>query len=104
MVIKSIPTFTALVQLLKQDPVFRYTCSFEVMGEIPRVSTFNRLLKKMFLCQSKCTSKVMKKCTTLLPKIGLFIFNFISSNGKITLPFPRGGERQFHSFTIAIGV
>jgi len=43
MVIESITTFTALVERLKQDPVFRYSCGFSVAGQTPSISTFSRL-------------------------------------------------------------
>lgn len=45
MIIENIPTFTALVERLRQDPVFRFACGFPVAGQTPSVSTFSRLFK-----------------------------------------------------------
>ncbi|WP_366922865.1 transposase [Metallumcola ferriviriculae] len=45
--LEQIRTVKALVQRLKQDPVFRYCCCFEVCGQVPSEATFSRFLTKI---------------------------------------------------------
>jgi hypothetical protein len=40
-------TVSALVARLRSDPVFRYTCGFNVIGKVPSESTFSRFLAKL---------------------------------------------------------
>lgn len=45
--IEQIPSIAALGRRLKSDPVFRYTCGFEVFGNIPSEATFSRFLNML---------------------------------------------------------
>ncbi len=45
MVIERIPSFTALTERIRQDPIFRFACGFPVASQGPSVSTFSRLFK-----------------------------------------------------------
>lgn len=45
MIIERIPSFTALAERIRQDPVFRFACGFPVASQGPSVSTFSRLYK-----------------------------------------------------------
>jgi transposase len=45
--VEKISTFKKLVERLKTDPVFRYTCGFNVLDEPPSASTFSRFLTKI---------------------------------------------------------
>lgn len=45
MIIEKIPSFTALTERIRQDPVFRFTCGFPVASQGPSISTFSRLFK-----------------------------------------------------------
>jgi len=47
MQLEQISTIKALVDRLRQDPVFRYCCCFEVCGQVPSQSTFSRLMTKL---------------------------------------------------------
>lgn len=47
MQVEKINTFKKLVERLKTDPVFRYTCGFNILGETPSASTFSRFLTKI---------------------------------------------------------
>ncbi|QGU94944.1 transposase [Clostridium bovifaecis] len=47
MQIEQITTFKKLVGRLKTDPVFRYTCGFNILSKTPSASTFSRFLTKI---------------------------------------------------------
>ena len=47
MQIEQIQAIKLLVQRLKQDPIFRYCCCFDVCGKVPSESTFSRFLSKI---------------------------------------------------------
>ena len=42
-----VPKVKALVRKLKENPVFRYNCGFDVLGNVPSESTFSRFLNKL---------------------------------------------------------
>jgi len=52
MQVEKIPTIKHLVKRLNEDPVFRYSCGFEVLGSVPSESTFSRFSDK--LSNSEC--------------------------------------------------
>lgn len=43
----NISSFTALVERLNQDPVFRFDCGFEIFGKVPSIATFSRLYSQL---------------------------------------------------------
>lgn len=47
MQVEQIKTFKKLVDRLKTDPVFRYTCGFNILQPTPSVSTFSRFLTRL---------------------------------------------------------
>ena len=47
MQVEQITTFKKLVDRLKSDPVFRYTCGFRILEETASASTFSRFLTKI---------------------------------------------------------
>ena len=47
MQVDRISTVQALVDRLKTDPVFRYSCGFNILGATPSSSTFSRFLSKL---------------------------------------------------------
>jgi len=47
MQVEQITTFKKLVARLKTDPVFRYTCGFNILSSTPLASTFSRFLTKI---------------------------------------------------------
>lgn len=47
MQVNKIKTFKDLVLNLKENPVLRYNCGFEVLGKVPSTSTFSRFLDKI---------------------------------------------------------
>jgi hypothetical protein len=47
MQVEKIQTIKDLVLNLKQNPVFRYCCGFDVLGRVPSESTFSRFLDKL---------------------------------------------------------
>lgn len=47
MQVDRIKTVDALVERLKTDPTFRYTCGFNILGRTPSASTFSRFLSKI---------------------------------------------------------
>ncbi|WP_034428805.1 transposase, partial [Caldisalinibacter kiritimatiensis] len=50
MQVEKIQTIKDLVLNLKQNPILRYYCGFEVLGKVPSESTFSRFLDK--LCET----------------------------------------------------
>jgi transposase len=52
MQVENIKTIKLLVERLKVDPVFRYTCNFEVLSIPPSASSFSRFLNKLVKCKS----------------------------------------------------
>jgi transposase len=63
MYIENIKTVSALVARLRSDPVFRYTCGFNVIGKVPSESTFSRFLAKLLK-----TGAIQKVFETLVVK------------------------------------
>lgn len=49
MQVERIPTMKDLVQKLKENPVLRYNCGFDVLGRVPSTSTFSRFMSKLSL-------------------------------------------------------
>lgn len=47
MQIEKIPTIKALVKRLNENPVLRYNCGFDVIGNVPSESTFSRFMNKL---------------------------------------------------------
>ncbi|QXM06950.1 transposase [Crassaminicella indica] len=47
MQVERIPTIKDLVLKLKENPILRYSCGFEVLGKTPSESTFSRFLEKL---------------------------------------------------------
>ena len=47
MQVEKIQTIKELVQKLKENPVLRYCCGFDVLGKVPSESTFSRFLDKL---------------------------------------------------------
>ncbi len=47
MQLEKIPTIKALVKRLTENPVLRYNCGFDVIGNVPSESTFSRFMKKL---------------------------------------------------------
>lgn len=47
MQVEKIQTIKDLVQKLKENPVLRYCCGFEVLGKVPSESNFSRFLDKL---------------------------------------------------------
>ena len=47
MQIERIPTVKDLVKKLRENPVLRYNCGFEVLGNVPSESTFSRFMDKL---------------------------------------------------------
>lgn len=47
MQVEQIAAFKKLVARLKTDPVFRYTCGFNILSKTPSASTFSRFLAKI---------------------------------------------------------
>ncbi len=45
--IEQIPTRAALVKRLQEDPSFRYSCGFKVIGDVPSEATFCRYYEKL---------------------------------------------------------
>jgi len=45
--IENIPSRAALVKRLKDDPVFKYACGFDVLGKAPSEATFSRYFAKL---------------------------------------------------------
>lgn len=50
MQILKVKTVKALVAMLKENPVLRYNCGFEVLCKVPSESTFSRFLNKFASC------------------------------------------------------
>jgi transposase len=50
MQVEQIKTIKKLADRLKNDPVFRYTCGFNVLQDTPSASTFSRFLNKIANC------------------------------------------------------
>ena len=47
MQIERIPTVKDLVKKLRENPVLRYNCGFDVLGKVPSESTFSRFMNKL---------------------------------------------------------
>ncbi len=47
MQVEKIQSIKALVTRLKEDPVFSYSCGFDILGNVPSESTFSRFLDKL---------------------------------------------------------
>ncbi|MFY9213644.1 MAG: transposase, partial [Tissierellaceae bacterium] len=47
MQVEKIDTIKDLVVKLKENPVLRYCCGFDVLGKVPSESTFSRFLEKL---------------------------------------------------------
>ena len=47
MQVEKITSIKSLVTRLKEDPVFRYSCGFDVLGRVPSESTFSRFINKL---------------------------------------------------------
>ena len=67
MQVEKIKTFKKLVERLKTDPVFRYTCGFNILANTPSASTFSRFLDKLSQCPSleKDYETLVKKAISL---------------------------------------
>lgn len=52
MQIEQIKSISNLCTRLHDDPIFRYSCGFSVLGETPSTSTFSRFLNKIVNCES----------------------------------------------------
>lgn len=50
MQILKVKKVNALVVMLKENPVLRYNCGFEVLSKVPSESTFSRFLNKLASC------------------------------------------------------
>jgi len=58
MQIEKIPKVNALVRRLKENPVFRYNCGFDVLGCVPSESTFSRFMNKLSNSVQRCCMTV----------------------------------------------
>lgn len=45
--IEQIPSVAAMVRRPNADPVFRFTCGFELMGSVPSEAAFSRFIKQI---------------------------------------------------------
>ena len=63
MQVEKIPTIKHLVKRINEDPVFGYSCGFEVLGSVPPESTFSRFSDK--LSNSECLNDLFHE---LVPK------------------------------------
>lgn len=50
MQLEKMATVKQLVENLKQNPVLRYSCGFEILGKVPSESTFSRFYSKLTEC------------------------------------------------------
>lgn len=67
MQVERIPTIKDLVQKLKDNPVLRYNCGFDVLGSVPSESTFSRFLSRLSLSDelSSLFSKIVLQAKEL---------------------------------------
>lgn len=69
MQVEQIKTVKKLAVRLKSDPVFRYTCGFNVLQDAPSASTFSRFLNKSANC--KCLEQDFKTLVIKAKELGL---------------------------------
>lgn len=69
MQVEQIKTIKKLADRLKNDPVFRYTCGFNVLENTPSTSTFSRFLNKIANCI--CLEEDFKQLVIKAKKVGI---------------------------------
>ncbi len=69
MQIERIPTVKDLVKKLKENPILRYNCGFEVLGNVPSESTFSRFMDK--LSESDELSALFRKIVLQAKALGV---------------------------------
>lgn len=76
MQIERIPTVKDLVKKLRENPVLRYNCGFDVLGRVPSESTFSRFMNK--LSASEELSNLFKETVLKAKKLGIINGNNVS--------------------------
>ncbi len=65
----SMGSFTELVERLNNDPVIRYTCGFDVFGQIPSVATISRFFS--LLTEKGCLKDLFRQLVEQAEKMNL---------------------------------
>lgn len=76
MQLEKMATVKQLVENLKQNPVLRYSCGFEILGKVPSESTFSRFYSKLTECLE--LDELFQKLVLKAKELGIIDGDYIS--------------------------